>query len=268
VHGDFNYKQDVASNRKTWHALTVGAAIQRNRIAGIDEKLSRWNPELKGNDALATWRHVITQSSGFDYPYANYPDFRPGQMWTYSDLNLIQLNRALARVWGLPDYHKGYDKVLREAYFDAIGMRGWETGILENDDGIRLILDLEDMGRLGLLVLNRGNWNGRQLVPRWFVEQLENKQTQGMKVNYQGPNDGMIEMDPKEFPEAPYGYLTWSNSAGDCLPGASRAWAFASGKGGNLTMWNRENGIVLAIQGARTRHAQGVPQTLERFLLR
>ena len=44
--------------------------------------------------------------------------------------------------------------VLKEAYFNAIGMQGWSTRIVydsavQMDDGIRLNLDLEDMGRLG-----------------------------------------------------------------------------------------------------------------------
>jgi CubicO group peptidase (beta-lactamase class C family) len=267
VHGDFNFKQNVASHRKTWHAMTVGAALLQKRIPSLDQHISVWNPELKGNDAEATWRHVITQSAGFDYPYGEFPDFKPGQMWTYSDLNLIQLNRALARVWGLPDYHKGYEKVLKEAFFDAIGMRGWEIGIRPVDDGIRLILDLEDMGRLGLLVLARGQWNGRQLVPRAFVEALERKQTRGMKVNYQGPNDGMIGMDPKAFPEAPYGFLTWSNEDQDYSPGAGKEWAWATGKGGNMTFWNHKNGIVFAGMGIKKEAGKrGIPHIIEEHL--
>jgi CubicO group peptidase (beta-lactamase class C family) len=152
VQGDFNEASDVASNRKTWHAMLVGAAIKQRKIPSIDEKLSRWNPELSVKDAAASWRHVITQSAGFDYPYANFPDFEPGQMWTYSDLNLVNLCRALARVYGKKDYTDSYDEVLRAGYFDAIGMRGWRTVVKKDakfsgpNDGVRLLLDLEDMG--------------------------------------------------------------------------------------------------------------------------
>jgi CubicO group peptidase (beta-lactamase class C family) len=256
VHGDFNEASDVASNRKTWHAMLVGAAIQQGKIPSIDQKLSGWNPELTGKDARATWRHVMTQSAGFDYPYGNFPDFEPGQMWTYSDLNLVNLCRALARVYGKRDYTEAYDAVLRAGYFDAIGMRGWKTVIKKDprfsgpNDGVRLLLDLEDMGRLGLLALSRGAWAGKQLVPKSFVEALESKQTRGMRVNYQGPNDGTIGRDPKEFPESPYGFLTWVNTDGDLIPGAGRAWAYASGAGGHKTYWNHELGFVYAAAGA------------------
>ncbi|MGH9961491.1 MAG: hypothetical protein ACREBC_30915, partial [Pyrinomonadaceae bacterium] len=211
VKGNFNLTENVASNRKTWHALTVGAAILQGKIPSLDEKISVWNKELKGKDADATWRHDITQSAGFDYPYGGFPAFPPGRMWTYSDLNPVQLSNGLARVYGRKDYLDRYDLVVKEAFFDAIGMRGWRTSVqsdprfrLMKDDGIRFFFDLEDMGRLGLLVVARGRWNGRQLIPEWFVKELESKQTYGMRVNYEGPNDGTPGgMDPKKFPEVP-----------------------------------------------------------------
>ncbi len=274
VHGDFNQASDVASNRKTWHALAVGAALQQGKIPSIDQKVSVWNKELTGKHADATWRHVITQSAGFDYPYGEYPAFDPGKMWTYSDYNPVNLCRALARVYGRRDYDDNYDAVLREAYFDAIGMRGWKT-VMKKDpqflgpnDGIRLVLDLEDMGRLGLLVLARGRWNGKQLVPEWFVKALETKQTRGMLINYNGPNDGKFATgDPKDFPEAPYGFMAWVNTDGDLLPGADWRWALARGAGGHKTFWNEPLGIVFAAAGARTLpREKDVPQILESHL--
>jgi len=234
VEGNFNQKQDVASLRKTWHALTVGAAIKQGRIPSYSEKISVWNKELTGLHAEATWWHVITQTAGFDYPYGDYPAFKPGEMWTYSDKNPRVLCNALARVYGKKDFQDHYADVVRAAYFDAIGMTGWAA--VPQQDGIRLHLDLEDMGRLGLLVLARGQWNGVEVIPRWFVEQLERKQTDGVRVNYSGPDDGKVNLDPKEFPEVPYGFLTWVNTDGDFYPGADTAWAWGAGAGGTYIL--------------------------------
>lgn len=103
------------------------------------------------------------------------------------------------------------------------------------------------MGRLGLLVLARGQWAGRQLVPRKFVEELEVKQTAGLKVNYNGPNDGRpttLYGHEARYPEAPYGYMTWTNTDGTIYPEAHRAWAWGSGAGGHIILWNRNLGIV------------------------
>jgi CubicO group peptidase (beta-lactamase class C family) len=266
VEGDFNHKQDVASLRKTWHAMIVGAALHQKKIASFDEKISRWQPELKGHHADATWRHVLTQSSGFDYPYGNHPAYRPGEMWTYSDLNLIHLCHALAKVYGKKNYRDDFADVARKAYFDAIGMQGWSTRMKVDsasglEDGVRFVLNLDHMGRLGLLALARGRWKDRQLVSRKFVEELETKQTSGMKVNYNGPNDGKIDL---KYKEVPYGYLTWVNTDQDVYPRADRAWAWGSGAGGNAVFWNHKLGIVFAIQG-RDRSVP-VPELIEAHL--
>lgn len=270
VKGDFNETSDVASQRKTWHALTVGAALQLGKIQSLDQRIREWNKDLTGEHGNATWWHVMTQSAGFDYPYGKYPAYPPGRMWTYSDYNPVNLCNALARVWGRKDCHDHYETVVKEAYFDAIGMRGWQIAYKKDrafkgpDDGVRFILDLEDMGRLGLLVLARGKWGGKQLIPAWFVQQLERKQTYGMLINYDGPNDGKVGLDPEKFPEVPYGLMTWVNTDGDLMPGADRRWAYAAGAGGHLTMWNRRFGIVFAAAGAQD--ATRVANILEKHL--
>ncbi|MDP6778204.1 MAG: hypothetical protein QGI83_15720 [Candidatus Latescibacteria bacterium] len=52
------------------------------------------------------------------------------------------------------------------------------------DDGVRFVTSLDHMGRLGLFALAGGGpWNGRELVPAWFVDELETKQTRNMQVN-------------------------------------------------------------------------------------
>ena len=123
------------------------------------------------------------------------------------------------------------------------------------------------MGRLGLLMLASGNWDGRQLIPGWFVKNLERKQTAGIPANYYGPNDGRIGLDPKIFPEAPYGFMTWTNHAGDLLPGADPGWSYARGAGGVLTYWNRNLGIVFASAGENVRPGErGAPHILEEYL--
>ena len=262
VEGDFNQITEVKSLRKTWHALTVGAALQQERVPSLDQKISLWCEGLTGKHAKATWRHVITQTSGFDYPYGSFPAYAPGTMWTYSDKNPRYLCNALARVYGKQDYRDRYDDVVRTAYFDAIGMRGWKTSVRE--DGIRFHFDLEDMGRLGLLVLARGRWRDKEIVPRSFVESLERKQTRGVKVNYSGPDDGRVGLDPKDFPEAPYGFMTWVNTDGDYYPDADSRWAWGSGAGGSYVLWNHGNGIVFAGFGVDTRPTrQGIPQIVE-----
>ncbi|MCK4785615.1 MAG: DUF5060 domain-containing protein, partial [Desulfobacteraceae bacterium] len=263
VEGDFNQKTEVASLRKTWHALTVGAAIKQGKIPSYHQKINTWNKELTGNDAEATWWHVITQSAGFDYPYDDYPDYKPGKMWTYTDHNPYHLCNALAKLYGKKNYYDNYSDVVAQAYFDSIGMRGWKTSVRK--DGIRFHFDLEDMGRLGLLVLARGKWKGKEIIPQWFVEELETKQTYEMLVNYDGPYDGKIGLDPKVYPECPYGYMTWVNTDQDLYSGADAAWANGAGAGGTYILWNHRNGIVFAGVSVKTGPTpNGIPHIIER----
>ncbi len=273
VEGDFDAVVPIASLRKTWHALTVGAAIQQGRIPSYEQKISVWQTELAGLHAEATWRDVLTQSAGFDYPHGDHPAYPPGEMWTYSDWNLYHLCHALAKVYGKRDFFDGYDDVLAQAYLGAVGMQGWSSyahhdPISQMYDGAWIRASLEHMGRIGLLILARGTWAGVELMPRWFVEELETKQTYGMRVNYNGPYDGVVGLDPAHFPEAPYGYLTWVNTDGDYFPGADTAWAWGSGAGGMKTMWNRNIGIVFAAIGARIEPgAHSIPHLIEAAIM-
>jgi hypothetical protein len=137
-------------------------------------------------------------------------------------------------------------------------------------DGIRFVIGLEHMGRLGLLALARGTWKGEELIPQWFVEELETKQTYGMRVNYEGPYDGMVELRHygDRFSECPYGYMTWVNTDGDYFPGADRAWAWGKGAGGTIILWNRRNGIVFAAVGLKVDpDSRSVPHIIERCVV-
>lgn len=275
VEGDFTATTDVYSLRKTWHAMMVGAAINQGKIPSLHQKINEWQTELTGLHTEATWYHLLTQSAGFDYPYGDYPAFEPGQMWTYSDLNLVHLCHALAKVYGKKDFYDSYSEVARAAFFEAIGLEGWSTVIKfdplsQMDDGVRFELSLDHMGRLGLLALARGVWDGVELIPSWFVEALETKQTYGMQVNYNGPNDGRpsIADYADRFPEAPYGYLTWVNTDGDFYPGADKAWAAGMGAGGSIVMWNRNNGLVFAANGLKVSPTSNLPRLIEQTITR
>ncbi|MFT5365219.1 MAG: CubicO group peptidase (beta-lactamase class C family) [Candidatus Latescibacterota bacterium] len=273
--GEFHDPINVASLRKTWHAMILGASILNGKVSSYDQKVSEWQTDMEGHHREATWRHVITQSAGLDYPYGDYPAFKPGEMWTYSDLNLVHFCHAMGKVYGKADFYDDYADVAKQAYFDAIGMQGWDTKIVfdsgsQMDDGVRFVIDLDHMGRLGLLALARGRWMGQQLVPRWFVEELETKQTEGMQVNYVGPNDGICHLNdyPNAFPECPYGYLTWTNSAGEHWSDADRGWAFGAGAGGTYIMWNYRLGIVFAAVSLDLKPLERtIPQIIESHIL-
>ena len=239
VQGSFNTKWEVKSARKTVHAALAGASLYQNKFPGINQKISVWNKELKGNDAEATWWHVLTQTSGF-----RSGNKKPGEQWQYQDPNAHNICRALARIWGFDDYSaNNWIEVSNNSFFKDIGMRGWTAS--KRSDGIRYTFDMEDLGRFGLLMLSRGQWNGKRLIDQSYIEAMETKQTYGIHPKYSPKRSFTI----KEFPDAPYGYFTWVNTDGDLWKDCDKAWAAAFGAGGTFIAWNRNNGIVVVGKG-------------------
>src|SRR5262249_42407636 len=76
-----------------------------------------------------------------------------------------------------------------------------------------VLIHAEDQARLGLLMLRRGEWNGRRILPEaWVTESL------------------------RPCPLKPtYGLLWWLNTQHGRYPSASAHSFFASGAGGNVT---------------------------------
>jgi CubicO group peptidase (beta-lactamase class C family) len=235
VNGDWNRTRGVASLRKTIHAVITGAALNQGRIKSLQLKIGDYL-SLPGNDADATIAQVLSRTSSIGVPEG------PGETWDYRDREVIANIALNCKVYGKTT--ETYDDVLRTAFADAIGMQGWRSK-LENDDKrhVHFNFDVEDMGRIGLLLMARGRWNGVQLIPQQFVEQLETKQTYGLKCP---PNDKDKPgcSGPKHEPA--YGYMTWVNTDRDVYPKASKEWAWGAGSGGHRIFWNHRLGIVYA----------------------
>jgi len=139
----------------------------------------------------------------------------PGKIWDYSDAGFAHLSLIFSKVTGreIGDY-------MRERVFQPIGIEnfGWDRqggaghiGPHTNaHSGLRL--SARDFARLGYLMAHRGMWEGKQIVPQWWID-LATRASQ--------------DANPK------YGYTFWVNSSGLQWPAAPRdAFAF-QGYGSN-----------------------------------
>jgi CubicO group peptidase (beta-lactamase class C family) len=255
VEGDFLRTTEIKSAAKSFHAALVGAAIAQGRIASVDDDIAPFAPALTGRGI--TWRHLMTQTSGL-----HDPEVRPGSLFVYHETNPTLLCHALARVWGREGYFDGYADVIASALLDPIGARGWSTMVRE--DGVRLVMHLEHLGRFGLLMVTGGVWEGRRVLPEDFVRELGAKQTRGIPVDYDVRPKPLMPrvisgLRAEDFPEAPYGYLTWTTTDCDLWPDASPAWAAAHGAGNHIVAWNPETGVVFAILRGRFQEVPGQP---------
>jgi CubicO group peptidase (beta-lactamase class C family) len=92
----------------------------------------------------------------------------PGTRFNYSGGSTQTLMEALAELEGRP-----FLDLVRQDLFVPLGIADWSWAT--GDQGAPLAfaglrLKPRDMGRIGLLVLGHGVWNGRQVVPADWID--------------------------------------------------------------------------------------------------
>lgn len=254
---------DVAFDSDTLHAmksvsksiasLAVGIAIDRGLIPGVDEPLFNFFPELADlrtpeKDALRL-SHVLTMSLGlrwieatpatgdFDNDEARMNMARdssryvlglpstapPGREFFYNTGALTLLSTIIRKATGQP-----LDVFARDNLFTPLGITSaeWARVKGDTDAGGGLRLCPRDMARIGQLVLAGGQWNGRQIVPKAWIEASTTPKITA--------TDGMS-----------YGYLWWLGRTR--IDSRELHWIGALGRGGQSLRILPELDLVAAI---------------------
>ena len=98
--------------------------------------------------------------------------FDPGTTLEYSTHGLYHAALVCENVTGQP-----YDQYCIEQLLKPLGIERWWFQILQGDAqhgnhaSHTLGLPAREMARIAYCMLHEGRWGGRQIVPRWFVEQ-------------------------------------------------------------------------------------------------
>lgn len=192
-------KHDMRSATKSVTSLLVGIAIDRKLIAGVDEPVLKFLPDYAavkqaGWDTIRL-RHLLTMSSGIKWDEArSWTDPKndephlgfeadplgyvlsrpiaapPDVLWTYNGGGTDLLGNVIERV-----SKKSLEAFAREALFQPLGITDveWKTypknGKIAAAAGLRL--RPRDAAKIGQLVLNRGQWNGQQIVSADWIAQ-------------------------------------------------------------------------------------------------
>lgn len=191
-------KHDMRSVTKSVTSLLVGIAIDRKLIAGVDEPVLKFFPNTAavkqpGWDAI-TLRHLLTMSSGIKWDEAlSWTDPKndgphlvseadpigyvlarpvvapPDVLWIYNGGGTELLGNIVEHVSGKP-----LEAFAREALFQPLGIADFEWKAYKNGKiaaaaGLRL--RPRDAAKIGQLVLNRGQWNGQQVVSADWIAQ-------------------------------------------------------------------------------------------------
>jgi CubicO group peptidase (beta-lactamase class C family) len=180
-----DYKHIMFSASKTFTATAIGLAISENRLK-LTDKVNLFFP-YSLPDTLSdfikelTVENLLTMSVGQDHPSLGYgkdddwiseflktsPSYKPGTVFKYNNMATYMLSAIVQQVTGQTvfDY-------LRPRIFQPLEIRGidWESnpqGINLGAAGLRL--HTEDMAKFGLLLLQNGVWNNKQLIPKEWV---------------------------------------------------------------------------------------------------
>ena len=189
--------QTSFSVAKTFTATLIGIAIDEGYIAGLDEPMTTYIPELLQEDARfgdITIRNLVTMSSGIRYraylsPWADNtttyyaPNLRAaalrtridgpsGTQFLYNNYNPLLLGMILERATGMSVTHYLQTRLWQPMGAEADGswsLDSRRSGFEKMESGIngRAI----DFVKLGWLFLNGGRNGGRQVVSRAWVDE-------------------------------------------------------------------------------------------------
>ena len=233
--GAENVPHVLHSVSKTFTATAVGLAIADGKMALTDKVVDYFPDKLpaqvSSNLKAMTVRDLLTMSCGHDVE----PSFRgaqqdwvsaflahpvihePGKFYLYNSLGTYMLSAIVQKVTG----EKVVDYLTPRLFSPLhISKPRWEEspqGI--NCGGWGLYLKTEDLAKMGQLLLQKGKWNGKQLIPAEWVAEMSKKQVESVNPGTRledAAAKGMT-VETSDWMQG-YGYQMWR-----CRPGCFRA---------------------------------------------
>ena len=218
-------KHIAFSVTKSFVSALVGIALDEGLIDNIKDPITKYLPDFKGTGYEGVRiKDILQMSSGVDFneDYADpksdinrfgratargssFRDFakslergrEPGTYHHYVSIDTQVLGFLLAEVTGMPLKEYLYKKI-----WNKIGMEDDAFFIVDNN-GVEMALGglnatLRDYAKFGELYLNRGKWNGEQVVPASWVDASHTTD---------GPH---LKPGESELSSSPWGYgLQW-----------------------------------------------------------
>jgi len=257
--GDTKRVDMTFSVTKSFLSTIAGLAVDKGFINAETDKVDAyvWDGTFGGaHNSKITWQHLLQQNSDWsgelwggkdwaDRPpregdlddWKNRKLNEPGTVMEYNDVRVNVLAYALLQVWRKP-----LPQVLKDEVMDNIGASStWRWFGYDNAwttiDGLKmksvtggghsgagLFISTEDMARFGLLFLNDGQWNGKQLISKPWIDRATTPS--GSNVNY--------------------GYMWWLNKKGRRhWDNVSEDIYYAAGFGGNFIIIDKKHNIVV-----------------------
>ena len=215
-----NLVHTMYSISKSFAATAIGFAVAEKRISVDDKVISFFQADLP--DTVSTFLSALRIKDLLSMSVGQTPDstgevagnndnwvkgffkipiqFQPGTRFLYNSAASFMLSAIVQKVTGqkIMDY-------LQTRLFDPLAISGidWEVnpqGI--NTGGWGLRLKTEDMAKFGQLFLQKGRWNGKQILQRSWVEEAST-----MKIE-QDPSASQSRKDSSDWLQG-YCYQMW-----------------------------------------------------------
>jgi len=218
-YGDIEENSYIASCRKSVLSMLFGKYVE-NGVINLDETIKELGiqdvKEMLPIEKEATIKDLISARSGIYLTGSNGGDFRDfapergtkesGSYWLYSNYDFNLAGYIFEKESGKNIYDDVEDQLaipLGMQDWDRSLQRKYEDPTISRFPAYHMWFSTRDMARIGLLMLNRGKWNKKQIISEeWVNEMLKIRTT----------SEEMIENVPilKDlFAHYAYGYMWW-----------------------------------------------------------
>ncbi|MBM1106920.1 serine hydrolase [Aurantibacter crassamenti] len=190
----------------------------------------KWNEETDHNDTTNDCFRLESSDNWIDYVLSRPMDTLPGSKFVYNGGGTVLLGKIVRTITG-----KRIEKWAEEKLFGPLGITDYywkETPDGEIDTEGGLYLSAEDLAKIGSLFLNKGKWNGNQIVSESWVTTSTSPIVKGVKPNW-GNHTG-------------YGYQWWIPEYNN--KGESNIYG-GNGYGGQYVMMAPEYNLIIVFNG-------------------
>jgi CubicO group peptidase (beta-lactamase class C family) len=272
---DINDLHVLCSATKSIASALLGIAIDKGYIKSVDQKVYEFFPEhddlfnSSPRKRAMTIRHLLTMMSGLEWddeslPYTDHRNDMhlmfeaadpirfvlakplvadPGTVFDYDNGNTNVIGEIIHRA-----SNQRLDQFAKDHLFDKLGITQMEWQMLKNNVVLcsgDLHLRPRDMAKIGLLFLNKGAWNGEQIISKSWCEISSASSLNPNQYNH-------------EFPWAQgYGFQWWQKTY--TVQGRSYSSFFASGWGGQYIIVFPDLNAVVVMTGGNWYDPETIP---------
>src|SRR6218665_2664066 len=184
------------SSAKTVVSILIGCAVEDGKIKSLDDPVKKYLPQFtgKGKEKI-TVRHLLMMASGLDWGesgtnplsenaesyygsdlwglvHRQQVERKPGELFLYQSGNSQLLGFILEKATG-----EDLASYASRKLWQPIGAESDAYWSLDKDKGDEkafccLYSTTRDFARIGVLLAHKGEWNGKEIIPRWYYDEM------------------------------------------------------------------------------------------------